>query len=177
MIHDASSARILGGLLRLQSEMGPFCLLSCTGHLSSTLPRSGVGMRTNKQNSDANHYRTECQRLLNVATTTLRWSSLPQTLFPMHPCFGVDRVVKLVSSELVVSGWEETAVALACCCKNFEDPALGVLWETQTNLLDPLLDTLPDEIWGPEDVCILMIFVSHPLNSSLLVTFQKIPNG
>ena len=96
----------------------------------------------------------------------------------MYPCFRVDRVVSLIASELVVSGWERTAVALACCCKNFEDLALDVLWETQSKLLEPLLDTLPDEVWGPwEDVGILTLFVSHSLNSSLLVAFQKIPNG
>ena len=94
----------------------------------------------------------------------------------MFPCFRVDRIVKLVASELVASGWEGTALALACCCKNFEDPALDVLWETQSELLDPLLDTFPEEIWGPWDVGVLTIFIFHPLNSSLPVTFQKAPN-
>ncbi|KAF9786390.1 hypothetical protein BJ322DRAFT_1108246 [Thelephora terrestris] len=64
----------------------------------------------------------------------------------MHDCLNVDEIVRLLVSGLVACGWKETAVALACCCKKFEDPVLGVLWKEQKRL-DVLLATLPEGVW------------------------------
>jgi len=60
----------------------------------------------------------------------------------MHACLYVDEILRLIIRELVVPGAKGTAVAVACCCKSFEDPVLDTLWETQTQLLY-LLETLP----------------------------------
>ena len=64
----------------------------------------------------------------------------------MHPCFCVDEIVRLLACELVASGEKTTAVALACCCKSFEDPMLDALWATQEQLY-PLLNTFPEGVW------------------------------
>ena len=65
----------------------------------------------------------------------------------MHACLKVDEIIRLIAREVVASGAETTAVALACCCRDFEDPVLDPLWETQENLL-PLLRSLPGDIWN-----------------------------
>ena len=64
----------------------------------------------------------------------------------MHACLNVDEITRLIASELVASGGERTAVALACCCKSLEDPALDLLWETQAQVF-PLLKSFPGDIW------------------------------
>ena len=64
----------------------------------------------------------------------------------MHPCLSVDEVLRLIACELVTPAGAKNALALACCCKNFEDPALDALWATQDQLL-PLLKSLPGDIW------------------------------
>ena len=66
-----------------------------------------------------------------------------------HPCLRVDEILRIVALELVALGAKATAVALACCCKSFEDPALDALWETQHRLL-PLLKSLPGDVWKVE---------------------------
>jgi len=73
----------------------------------------------------------------------------------MHAYLNVDEIVRLIACELVASGGKGTAVALACCCKNFEDPVLDALWEVQ-NQLRPLLKSLPGDVWDDDD----RIFVS-----------------
>ena len=55
-------------------------------------------------------------------------------LDPMHPCLYVDEIVRLIAHELVASKGHAASVALACCCKSFEDPALDALWETNGRL-------------------------------------------
>jgi len=65
----------------------------------------------------------------------------------MHACINVDEILRLIACELVASGGEATAVALACCCKNLEDPVLEVLWGTQERLY-PLLDTFAEGVWN-----------------------------
>ena len=65
----------------------------------------------------------------------------------MHACLNVDEIVRLIARELVASGGRGTAVALACCCKDFEDPALDALWVEQYRLF-PLLDSLPADVWN-----------------------------
>ena len=67
----------------------------------------------------------------------------------MHACLNVDEIIRLIVHQLVRSRAKATAVALACCCKNFEDPVLDVLWETQDGLL-PLLKSLPVDVWDNE---------------------------
>ena len=66
----------------------------------------------------------------------------------MHACPNVDEILRFIANELVESGLRRTAVALACCCRAFEDPVLDVLWETKHHLMD-LLGTFPRDIWGP----------------------------
>jgi hypothetical protein len=65
----------------------------------------------------------------------------------MHACLNVDEILRLLACELVESGAKATTVAFACCCKSFEDTALDVLWETQSDLL-PLLKSLPEDVWN-----------------------------
>lgn len=65
----------------------------------------------------------------------------------MHPCLDVDEIVRLLAHELVASEEWSAAVALACCCKKFEDPALGALWGIQEEF-HPLLDTFPEGVWN-----------------------------
>ena len=67
----------------------------------------------------------------------------------MHACLRVDEILRFLACELVRSETKATAVALACCCKSFEDPALDALWETQDRLL-PLLKSLPRDVWNSE---------------------------
>ena len=64
----------------------------------------------------------------------------------MHSCLSVDEVLRLLARILVGSEAKRTAVALALCCKIFEEPALDVLWETQ-NQLAPLLKCFPRDVW------------------------------
>ena len=94
----------------------------------------------------------------------------------MHRCLNVDEIVRLITCELVASEAEATAVAIACCHKNFEGPVLDTLWETQAHLL-PLLKSLPRDIWN-ESWCI----VSAPttcillsLNHLIRKTFKRLP--
>ena len=65
----------------------------------------------------------------------------------MHACLNVDEIVRLIADELVASPLDATAVALACCCKNFEDPVLDALWTKQSQLL-PLLKSFPGDVWN-----------------------------
>ena len=65
----------------------------------------------------------------------------------MHPCLNVDEIVRLIAGKLIESKTNATAIALACCCQSFEDPALDALWGTQDKLL-PLLKSLPGDVWN-----------------------------
>ena len=67
----------------------------------------------------------------------------------MHPCLNVDEILWQLAQELVVLEVKATVVSLACCCKGFEDPVLGALWESQDQLF-PLLKTLPPDVWKME---------------------------
>lgn len=83
----------------------------------------------------------------------------------MHPC---REILRLVTYELVSSRGQATAVALACCCKTFEDPVLDALWETQERLL-PLLEALPGDIWDGDggNVGMPPTFILSVLNHSI----------
>ena len=65
----------------------------------------------------------------------------------MHACLHVNEILRLIASEVVASKGKATAVALACCCKSFEDPVLDALWETQDQLA-VLLKTFPKDVWN-----------------------------
>ena len=65
----------------------------------------------------------------------------------MHACLNVDEILRLIACKLVASQGKAAAVALACCCKSFEDPLLDGLWETQDRLL-PLLKSFPGDVWN-----------------------------
>ena len=65
----------------------------------------------------------------------------------MHHSLCVDEIARLIAGELVATKGQATAVALACCCKILEDPALDALWATQ-HRLTPLLKTLPEDVWS-----------------------------
>ena len=86
----------------------------------------------------------------------------------MHPCLRVDEILRLLACELVASEAKGTVVALACCCKSFEDPALDALWEAQDRLL-PLLKSLPVDVWKVEAgrlVSLLVAFIVSSPNCS-----------
>ena len=65
----------------------------------------------------------------------------------MHTCLNMDEIIRLIASELIASRAGTTAISFACCRKNFEDPVLDVLWETQDRLL-PLLKSFPVGVWN-----------------------------
>ena len=95
----------------------------------------------------------------------------------MHHCLCVDEIVRFVARELITVGGKATAVALACCCKGFEDPVLDVLWETQDRLVT-LLETLPEDIWRPGGYKVSMAitnFVPPLLKHSILKSFKRLP--
>ena len=84
----------------------------------------------------------------------------------MHLCFGVDEILSLFARELVMSEAKATAVALACCCKGFEEPVLDALWETQERLT-PLLKCIPQDAWEERSggfVSLAVPFISLTLN-------------
>ena len=95
----------------------------------------------------------------------------------MHPCLCVDEILRLLACELVASKEKAVAVALACCCKGFEEPVLDALWETQDRLT-PLLKCFPPDIWKEEDgrfVSSLTAFPFPVLNYSIRKSFKRIP--
>jgi len=95
----------------------------------------------------------------------------------MHHCLSVDEILRLLACELVASKAEATAVALACCCKLFEEPALDVLWETQIRLA-PLLKCFPPDVWEEADgsfVSSLPVVNFPTLNRLVSKAFKRIP--
>ena len=94
----------------------------------------------------------------------------------MHPCLYVDEIVRLIAHELVAFNARATSVALACCCKTFEDPVLDILWETQSRVL-PLLKSLPGDVWD-EGGCSVSVpttcFLSS-LNYLIQKSFKRFP--
>ena len=80
----------------------------------------------------------------------------------MHPCLSVDEILRLLAHVLVASGANTAAVALASCCKTFEEPMLDELWRAQDRLT-PLLRCFPRDVWKGEG----RDFVS-PLTTSIL---------
>jgi hypothetical protein len=95
---------------------------------------------------------------------------------PMHVCLNVDEILRLLVHELVGSEAKATAVALACCCKCFEDPALDVLWETQDQVL-VLLGSLPEGVWNENNynVSVPTTRVLSFLNHLDRKSFKRLP--
>ena len=95
----------------------------------------------------------------------------------MHPCLCVDEIVRLITSELVAARKHATTVALACCQKDFEDPVLDVLWETQCRLI-LLLKTLPGGVWGPDgyEVSVAMMALVPPYSLLDLKDLSEAPD-
>ena len=77
----------------------------------------------------------------------------------MHPCLYVDEIVRLIAHELVASKGLAASVALACCCKSFEDPALDALWETDGRLFR-LFKSFPEDVWDGEK-CTVSALTTH----------------
>ena len=96
----------------------------------------------------------------------------------MHPCLNVDEILRIVTCQLLKLEAKATAVSLACCCRNFGDPVLDELWETQDRLT-PLLKCLPEGVWEEEEdgslVSQLAIAVYPLLKYSFPQFFQRIP--
>jgi hypothetical protein len=99
----------------------------------------------------------------------------------MHACLSVDEILRLLAYELVASEAKATAVALACCRKSFEDPALDVLWETQDRL-PPLLKSLPRDVWNGDGYTVTVsapttrvLFLLNYLNRKSFKRFPTAP--
>jgi hypothetical protein len=94
----------------------------------------------------------------------------------MHPCLSIDEILRLIACELAASTGRATTVALACCCKSFEDPALDALWETQNTLL-PLLKSLPGDVWDGDGytVSVPTTCVFFFLNRLDRKSFRRLP--
>ena len=78
---------------------------------------------------------------------------------------------------LVKRVWRATAVALACCCRKFEDPTLDALWKEQKRL-SPLLNTFPKGILdkASKDLVSRQLYVVYsPLNCLAGKIFKKMP--
>ena len=75
----------------------------------------------------------------------------------------MDEIVRLIAYELVASANKATAVTLASCCKSFEDTVLGVLWETQDQLV-PLLKTFPKGVWD-EGESLVSVNTTHVVSA------------
>jgi len=93
----------------------------------------------------------------------------------MHACLNVDEILRLIAYELVASGRWVTAVALACCCKSFEDPVLDTLWETQYRLT-PLLKSLPGDVWGGGE-CTVSAPITRMPSLLPIVSFESRSRG
>lgn len=95
----------------------------------------------------------------------------------MHPCLNVDEIFRLFAHELVSSEAKATAVALACCCKSFEEPVLDALWERQDRLT-PLLKCFPRDVWREEYdrfVSLAAAFILLALNCLVRKAFKRVP--
>ena len=93
----------------------------------------------------------------------------------MQPC--MDKVVRLIAYELVASGGRPTTIALVCCCRSFEDPALDVLWGTLETLL-LLFESFPEDVWN-WGRCTVSLPTTHALSLFQLLglkDFPKTPN-
>ena len=64
---------------------------------------------------------------------------------PYH-VLNISELTRLIASQLVLMGAENSAVNLACACRSLEEPVLSTLWETQWSFFT-LLEVLPEGTW------------------------------
>lgn len=77
----------------------------------------------------------------------------------MHACLGITEILDLIirflvdervgNSNGICAICHKDIARLARCCKAFMDPALDVLWETQSSL-SPLIMCFPEHFWTLE---------------------------
>ena len=67
-----------------------------------------------------------------------------------HRCWGLAEIVRAIAANLVSRKAMASAVALASCSKNLEEPALGEVWRSLSSLV-PLIKTFPPDVWELED--------------------------
>ena len=92
----------------------------------------------------------------------------------MHVYLNVDEIMRLIAHELVEPGGKATAVALACCCKSFEDPVLDALWVEQDKPL-PLLKSFR-EMSGTRANLTFSTSCLQELSQSYNIAPQTIPS-
>ena len=81
----------------------------------------------------------------------------------MHLCFREEKIVRHIALHLVGAKQKASAVALACCCKSFEDPALDALWATEASF-DNLQGVLPREVWTCTYMLVSMVTITSALS-------------
>ena len=67
----------------------------------------------------------------------------------MHRCLGILEIKELICEHFDANMLSGSLAALARTSKDFEDPALDVLWRTQKTLMN-LLRCLPSHLWTIE---------------------------
>ena len=120
-------------------------------------------------------------KALNVSCHLIHASRIHGQMYlpdSMHSCLNVDEIVRLVAHELAAPGGNAYLVALACCCKSFEDPALDALWAKQKRLL-PLLQSFPGDVWN-EGGCTVSVPTAYLfsflfLNDFVQKSFKRLP--
>jgi hypothetical protein len=60
-----------------------------------------------------------------------------------YKVFEIDEILRPIAG-YVVDNCESNAIALACCCKAFEEPVLSLYWKDQP--LDKLAGVLPEGV-------------------------------
>ena len=79
-----------------------------------------------------------------------------------HSYWGLPEIVRAIAANLVSDKAKGSAVALASCCKSLEEPALGEVWRSLSNLA-PLVTCYPLEIWDFEVVENLVVSTTRRL--------------
>jgi hypothetical protein len=61
-------------------------------------------------------------------------------------CWAIDEIVRTIAADLVMDDARASAVALACCSKSLEEPALAELWRSIKDL-QCLIKCFPPDVW------------------------------
>jgi hypothetical protein len=64
-----------------------------------------------------------------------------------HRLWAINEIIRAIALNLVTDQAIRSAVALACCSKSLEEPALGEVWRSLSSLV-PLVKCFPPEVWG-----------------------------
>ena len=75
----------------------------------------------------------------------------------------ISELARLIASQLVLIGAENSAVNLACACRSLEEPILSTLWEETQSSLPTLLKVLPEENWGLQSTRHVVCGLNLPL--------------